>query len=109
MISPVDYIDYDKNHTSDANAFYPFFCKDKHFKEEREVRFAFIQNFENIGGDDFDKQCRDDGVLIPMDKYSLIEEIVISPFTEDIEFNKLIDDINDNVIISRITRSVFTR
>ena len=38
LINPVRYINYERDDTIDANSFYAFFCKDKSYNNEREVR-----------------------------------------------------------------------
>ena len=81
LLSPVNYIDFEKDHTSDANSFYAFFYKDKSFFNEREFRFAFIQNFEHISKDEFDSLLFEEGVFIPVDVNLLIEKVIVSPHT----------------------------
>jgi len=85
LVNPVRYIDYQKDHTSDANSFYAFFCKDKSYQDEREVRFAFIENFERVGDADFDSLSLAEGILIPVDNDLLIEKVILSPYTKDEE------------------------
>lgn len=83
LVNPVRYIDYSKDHTSDANSFYAFFCKDRSYAEEREVRFAFIEHFELVGNDDFDSLALEEGIFIPVDIHLLVDKIILGPSTND--------------------------
>jgi len=83
LVSPVRYIDYEKDHTSDANSFYAFFCKDKSYYHEREVRFAFIENFERVGEPDFDSLDLTEGIFIPVDNNLLIEKVIPSAYADE--------------------------
>lgn len=83
LLSPVNYIDFEIDHTSDANSFYPFFYKDKSFFNEREFRFAIIENWEHISNDEFDLLRFEDGVFIPVDVNLLIEKVIVSPHTKE--------------------------
>jgi len=90
LLSPVNYIDFEKDHTSDANSFYAFFYKDKSFFNEREFRFAFIQNWEHIStSNEFDLLQFEEGVFIPVDVNLLIEKVVVSPHTKEREIRAI--------------------
>jgi hypothetical protein len=89
LINPVRYINYEKEHTSDANSFYAFFCKEASYINEREVRFAFDQKFEHVGDADFDSLPLEEGIFIPVDNNLLIEKVIISPYTKEVEINKV--------------------
>lgn len=82
LINPVRYINYEEDHTSDANLFYAFFCKDESYINEKEVRFAFDQNFEHVGREDFDSLLLEEGIFIPVDINLLIEKVIVSPHTK---------------------------
>ena len=82
LISPVRYTNYEKDHISDANSFYAFFHKDKSFEYEREVRFAFIKNYEKIGTKNFDQLDLEKGVSVPVNIDTLIEKIIVSPYAK---------------------------
>jgi len=89
LLSPVRYIDYEKEYTSDANSFYAFFYKDKSYENEREFRFAFIQNWEHIDREDFDLRAFEEGIFVPVDNSLLIEKIIISPHTKNSDLIKI--------------------
>lgn len=89
LINPVRYIDYEKDRTSDANSFYAFFCKEKSYEKEREVRFAFIENFKRVGDANFDSLTFAEGIFIPVDNNLLIEKVIFSPYTNDEDVKKI--------------------
>jgi len=105
LINPVRYINYKKDHTSDANSFYAFFCKEESYINEREVRFAFDQNFERIGDADFDSLPLEEGIFIPVDNNLLIEKVIISPYTKDDDTNKIYNLLDENKLRDKLQRS----
>lgn len=108
LISPVDYIDHLKDAISEANAFYPFFCKDKKYYPEKEVRFAFIQNFEKIGDENFDNLPFEQGIFIPIDYSKLIEQIIVYPSVQDVEYEIIYDLLKKYNIQEKLFRSSLT-
>lgn len=91
LIHPVWYIDYEKGYISDSNSFYAFFYKDKSYEYEREVRFAFIKNFEKLGTKNFDQLVFEEGILIPVNIDTLIDKVVVSPYAS----NKFVGETKD--------------
>jgi hypothetical protein len=89
LISPVQYIDHKKDFTSDANSFYPFFCKAKKYSNEQEVRFAFIKNYEHIGDENFETLSFEKGIFIPINFFQLIEQIIIYPSASEDEYTSI--------------------
>jgi len=86
LISPVRYINHDRDYTSDANSFCPFFCKDESYSNEREVRFALIENFIHIGDENFDTLPFEKGIFVPVDYSILIEKAIIYPTAQNEEY-----------------------
>jgi hypothetical protein len=80
----VKYIDYDKDTFQFGNLFEFIVHKRIAFQHERELRSVIwsedgskgidVKRFENVGGR---------GLVVPVDLYSLIQEIVVSPEASD--------------------------
>jgi len=98
LINPVRYIDYEKDHTSDANSFYAFFCKDQSYINEREVRFAFIENYERVGDENFDSLPLEEGIFVPVNNDLLIEKIIISPYTKDDDKDRIYNFLDEHKV-----------
>jgi len=108
LVSPVNYIDHNKDFISDANSFYRFFCKNVSYKDEREVRFAVIQNYEHLGDEDFDTLTFDNGIFIPIDYSRLIEKIIMYPSIQSDEHNRIYDLLKTYNIQNKLFPSMLT-
>ncbi|MBU4016836.1 DUF2971 domain-containing protein [Patescibacteria group bacterium] len=105
LIRPVWYIDYEKEHISEANAFYPYFYKHISFQNEREFRIAVIENFEKIGAPNFDKLKFEPGLFIKVNIDILIENIYLSPFVSEVFTMKVFKLLEDYRITNKLQRS----
>jgi hypothetical protein len=105
LVYPVNYINFEKDHTSDTNSFFTFFHKEISYKKEREVRFAFIQNFERIDSPDFDSLPLEEGIFIPVNNDLLIENIFLGPNTNDEDKNKIYQLLDENKLGDKLQQS----
>jgi hypothetical protein len=77
---PINYIDYEKDFISEGNAFEPFRHKQKAYEDEREFR-VIIDNLKIIGDISQKKSIPPRGFIINVNLKTLIESIIISPFS----------------------------
>ncbi len=79
---PVNYIDYEKDYIPESNAFSPFFYKRDIYMHEREFRIL-TDEVEKIN-DYRTNKCRPKkGLYIKIDVNTLINAIVVSPYSSD--------------------------
>jgi hypothetical protein len=73
----INYLDFDKDYSSEANAFSPFFIKRDIFKHEQEFRILTdeVENINKIMKKEITPQ---DGIFIPID-FQMVEKMVLSP------------------------------
>lgn len=85
-IGKVNYIDYNTELIDMSNGFTPYLYKRKSFEYERELR-AVISQFPSMQeGDslfDLDIKKFSDGINVPIDLFTLIEKIYISPIADE--------------------------
>lgn len=80
----VNYIDYENDYMTEANAFASFFFKRKIYEHEKEFRILTdeLEKFNKVSEGEIEPLK---GLLIPIDIKLLINKIVISPFS-DVDF-----------------------
>jgi len=78
-IGKVQYIDYETAIIQDDNFFYAFLNKRKSFEHERELRAIVSVTPTAEGITDFSKPTIDNGIYIPVNLDSLIENIYVAP------------------------------
>jgi hypothetical protein len=86
FIGKVEYLNYDNNIYADKfdtnynyNLFYMFLTKENAFQYEKEYRALFMVEDEN----ELNKFSNQNGIYVPIDLNTLIEEIIISPGSPD--------------------------
>lgn len=96
-IGQVEYVDYEDISLSGGNIFIPAVFKRKSFEHERELR-AYICDLTNDAKHIFDKDLEKSntqlptGRDVPVNLFNLIEEIIISPASEE-WFKKLVESV----------------
>ncbi len=91
LLGPIHYIDYQQDLVSEGNAFAPFFCKRKEFASEREFRIV-KERMIDIDGIISGSIKMPKGINIPIDTNNLIDEVIISPFS-DKHFNQKVREL----------------
>lgn len=92
QLSEINYLDYNKDHFPDLHKYYPFIHKRDAYSYEEEVRLIAIKNPESGYDYDWEKEKVQAGFYVSCDLNILIDEIVISPFSEN-WFYELVQDI----------------
>lgn len=100
QLSEIHYINYNKDYMSDNNSYNPVIHKHIAYDYEDELRLIYRKMPEYGWTYDWDKEKVQEGVFITCDPNTLIEEIVISPFTKN-EFFELAFDISQNYGIKK--------
>lgn len=92
FISMVGYLDYDTDIMPDGNSMYPVIHKQKAYSYEDEIRLIYSITPESGWDFNWTTQEVNEGLYIKADLNSLIEEIVLSPFSPQWYF-ELIGDL----------------
>jgi hypothetical protein len=92
FLSEVRYIDYEKEIMPDGNIMYPFLHKQLAYTYESEVRLIHQLKGDSNWTYNWEKEAINEGINIKVDLTELIDQIVISPNSQD-WFYKLIVDI----------------
>jgi hypothetical protein len=79
-MSKVEYIDYEKDTMPDGNIIFPVIHKQHAYSYEQEVRLIY-----EISG------APVHGIYIPIDIETLVDEVVVGPFTPRWQFELIID------------------
>lgn len=82
LISEVKYLDYEKDFMPDGNLLFPIIHKQNAYKYEEEIRLIHKVDYPQIGKTyDWNKEDIQEGKLIKANLISLIQEIIIGPFS----------------------------
>jgi len=101
---PINYIDYEKDYISVGNAFEPFRHKQKAYDSEREFR-VIIDNLEIINEMFQKKVIPPEGFFINVNVKTLIESIIISPYSSSSFKNEVIRLLTDYNLNDRLSQS----
>lgn len=104
----VQYLDYDNDYVSEANAFLPFFYKRDMFMHEREFRIM-TSKLDDIGGVQAGTKVPKKGLFIPIDIKTVIEKIVIAPTANTKAIDSVKTLLNKHDMLSRLCTSLTLR
>lgn len=92
-LSEIKYLDYDKQIMPDGNSIFPLIHKHYAYSYEDEVRLIYEKIPENGWEYDWTKEEVQEGLYVGVNVNDLIEEIIISPYSQR-WFLKLVADIS---------------
>lgn len=104
----VNYINYEQDMMSQANAFSPFFHKQKAYEHEREFRILTFLG-ENINAAHQAGTNLDEGLLIPIEVEALVDSVVISPDVSQDEREKIEGLLKGYGLSTKVSLSSLTR
>lgn len=99
-LSEIHYLDYDKEIMPDGNTMYPLIHKHSAYAYEDEVRLIHEVKSEAGFAYDWTKEEVQEGIYIKTDLNTLIDEIVIGPYSPK-WFFKLVEDITNKYGLSK--------
>lgn len=103
FLSEIRYLDYQNQAMPDGNSFYPIIHKNKAYSYEDELRLIYSITPPEGWDHDWTNEEVPEGVYIPVNLNTLIEEIILSPYSPS-WFHKLIQDILSRYNINKPLR-----
>ena len=107
QISEIEYIDFNKDIIDISNMNYPIIHKNKPYNYENEVRLIYQIKIESNLENDSQKNSGIKGENLSVDINSLIEEIIVSPFSPNWFFDVVKNVVEKYEINKKVVHSEF--
>ncbi len=105
-LSEIKYLNYDNDIMPDGNTMFPITHKQNAYKYEEEIRLIYEVDFPQIGRTyDWDNEEIREGKLVKVDIDSLIDEIIIGPYSPEWMTNLVSDLVDKYGLKKPVTKS----
>lgn len=108
LLKPISYVDYEQDYISEANAFSPFFFKQKAYEHEREFRII-TDELDKIGQIATGKIQPKKGLFIKIQPNILIDKLIVSPFSNSAYVEEVTALLKKYNLLNKLTNSTLSR